>query len=149
MRANVTVAPKAPGSATTDFKTIVRSLDQVTLAVVTFADGSAAVVADEKWLGELKRLIASADGHAASYCFCLNYPAVALLNKDREIATLEVAHSQKLRFGGQLFSGDFQVEEKTARAIVILTMAQRSNAVPSRANLARELRPPVAVEIKP
>lgn len=141
--------PALPGRPTKDYKTIVNDLNQVTFVVITYYDGSAAIVADDQWLEPFKRLLATAEGKPANYCFCINYPQITLLTRDQKLATLETAHGSKLRFSGPLFSGDFQVDEKTVKAIDTLAMSQRANAKPPSRKATAKPEPPQRIEIKP
>ena len=127
LRAGVQAAPR-PGWPTTDYKTVLARLNQTTFVVITYFDRSKAIVADSQWLERLKQLLAAADGKPASYCFCINYPQIELLNQAGPIASMEVPHGNKLRFSGETFSGDFDVDPKIAKAIGALAMEQRTNA---------------------
>ena len=136
------------GRPTTDYKTVLVGLNQTTFAVITYYDGSKAIVADSQWLERLKQLLAATDGEPASYCFCINYPQIELLNQAGRIASMEVPHGNKLRFFGKEFSGDFEVDPKIAKAIVVLAMDQRANAEPLVRKAPSKPEPPPRIEIK-
>ncbi|HVT74193.1 MAG TPA: hypothetical protein VHD61_13740 [Lacunisphaera sp.] len=127
----VEVAPK-PGAAPTDYRKVAAMVEPATFVVITYWEGKKepkAIVADEKVVAGFKRLIATADGRPASYCFCINYPQVTFLTKDGPLVTVEAAHGKKLRFvgGGHVF--DFEVDPELARAFDKLAMAQRAGAI--------------------
>lgn len=118
-----------PDRPKADYRTTANTTEPATLLVITYFGGAKAFVADEKVVAEFKRLIASADGHRASYCFCVNYPQVAFLTKDGPLVTVQVAHGRKFRFSGTGCSGDFEVEPQLAGKFVKLAMAQQPDAI--------------------
>ncbi|HVZ66609.1 MAG TPA: hypothetical protein VG936_18740 [Lacunisphaera sp.] len=134
LSARVEAKPKAP-APTTDYRMIVAAAEPVTFVVITYFNGAKAITADEKVIAEFKRLIATADGRPASYCFCLNYPEVTFLTKDGPLFTVEVPHGKKLRFYGSGISGDFEVDPNLARAFVKLAMTQQADAIKGRKEL--------------
>jgi hypothetical protein len=137
----VTSRPR-PGWPTTDYKTVDRKLEEATLVVITYFDGSKVIVGDGKWIEELKHLLAEAGGKPTSYCFCISYPTVTFLTKDGPIATMELPHGNKLRFHGDFFSGDFEIDPKIAMAIAALAVGQRANAMPLTKKAPVKLDPP-------
>ncbi|AOS46081.1 hypothetical protein Verru16b_03176 [Lacunisphaera limnophila] len=140
--AGLTADPAGPGWPTTDFKAVLKEIDDAGLVVITYHDGSEAFVTDSEWIVRLKQLLNSAGGKPAKYCFCINYPQVALVNKDRVLAKMEVPHGNRLRFYSSQSSGDFTVDEKIAKQVGELLLSQRQRAVSPRK--ASPLKPPPA-----
>ena len=149
LHADLVVAPKPPGWPTTDYQTIAADLSQVTFVAIDYGNGTTAIVADPVWLEKFKPLLANANGKPANRCFCINHPQITLLTKDRKLATLEVPHGEKLRFRSESYSGDFQVDPKTAKAIVVLAMSQRANAFTKKSKIPAKPEPPRKIEFKP
>lgn len=147
--ADVPAPPRPPGWPTTDYKTIVADLDQTTFVVVDYGNGTKAIVSDQVWLAEFKRLLAGATGKPANLCFCVNHPQIAFLTKGRQLATLELPHGEKLRFAGPSYSGDFEVDKKVVRAIAELAMSQHANALPKNPSVPTKPELPKKIELKP
>lgn len=119
VRATIT----APGP-NLDYAMLVKDIDQATFAVIYYYDGTKTVVSDPEWMGMVKRLIDGADGKPDSTCFCINFPQVVFANKEGKIASLEVPHGNKLRFGGNLYAGDYYVGEKIGALMTELLLSQ-------------------------
>ena len=60
-----------------------RNLDDLTLAVVKYYDGTKALVADKEWIKQLKQLLLSAkQPKQFPLCLCINYPQIELITGD-------------------------------------------------------------------
>jgi hypothetical protein len=126
--AGVEAVPK-PARGQTDYKTTAAVVEPATFVAITYYGGAIAIVADEKVVAEFKRLIATAGGRPASYCFCINYPQVTFLTKEGPLFTVEAPHGKKLRFYGKGYFGDFEVDPSLAQAFDKLAMAQQADAI--------------------
>lgn len=145
--AGTSAAQPAPGWPTTNLKTILRDVDAATFAVIRYLDKTEAIVADAVWLNQLKRTLNAADSQPDKLCFCVNYPNITFANKDGVIASLEVPHDNKLRFGSDRYSGDFLVGEKIGRQVIKMLESQHEHAV-SRSKPKVTAPPKIDIDLK-
>lgn len=137
------------GHPTANAADIVKSLQQATLAIVTFHDDTEVIITDKAWLDQLKHTLADASYQSDAYCFCVNYPQITLMAGDELLTTLQVPHGEKFRFSGKPFSGDFRVGSTAAKAVIDLAMSQRAKAGPATHAVPKKPAPPTKVELKP
>ncbi|MBI2510743.1 MAG: hypothetical protein HYV96_02085 [Opitutae bacterium] len=105
LRASVTALPKPPppGWQSENYATVVARCADAEMAVFEYMDGTKTFVTDPTWLAEFKAQLACLEAKPDALCLCINYPRVHLVAKDKELVTVELAHSNKIRFGGSDF----------------------------------------------
>ncbi len=105
LQASVTAPPKPPppGWPTEDYATFVARCTDAEMAVFEYMDGTKTFVTDPAWLAKFKAQLVCPEAKPDALCFCYNYPHVQLVSKDKVLTTVELAHSNKIRFGGSDF----------------------------------------------
>lgn len=105
LQAAVTAPPKPPppGWPSEDYATFVARCTDAEMAVFEYTDGTKTFVTDPTWLAEFKAQLVCPEAKPDALCLCINFPRVHLLAKDKELVTVELAHSNKIRFGGSDF----------------------------------------------
>jgi hypothetical protein len=122
--ASIEEKPKRPGWPDAEYPAFVTALEKASLVVFDFDDGRKAFVTERKWIEAFLGILTSSAGKADAYCFCISPPHMKFMTEDGTVlSSIQLTHSNKVRFSGEKQSGDFILPADDHKALVKLMLA--------------------------